>query len=73
MTPAQFRAIRERLGLSQAQLADRLGVAMNSVSRWEIGEREIHPMTAKLITFLEHEHRRAKRGTKNPTKRGARR
>lgn len=34
----QVRALRERLHLSQTQLATRLGVSPNSVSNWELGK-----------------------------------
>lgn len=35
MTPAEFKATRETLGLSSQWLADRWGVALYSVQRWE--------------------------------------
>lgn len=41
MTPADFRAFRARLGLSQTGLAAQLGVTQNTISRWERGEMEI--------------------------------
>lgn len=37
LTPAQIRRSRERLGISPAQLANNLGVAEASLSRWEAG------------------------------------
>lgn len=40
MTPAELRARREALGLSQAELARRLGVAANTWWRWEQGQRQ---------------------------------
>lgn len=36
-TAAGFRALRERVGLSQSDLAEELGVALRSVKRWERG------------------------------------
>lgn len=33
----QLKAIREKLGLTQTELADILGVKMNTVYRWESG------------------------------------
>lgn len=35
MTPAEFKATREALGLSSQWLADRWGAALHSVQRWE--------------------------------------
>lgn len=35
-----LKARRETLGLTQAQLADKLGIAANTIARWERGERE---------------------------------
>lgn len=43
MTSAELLAARHRLGLSQAALAERLGVGMMAVSRWERGARAIPP------------------------------
>lgn len=37
MTPADLKAAREALGLSQNGLAERLGVSQSTVSRWEAG------------------------------------
>jgi transcriptional regulator with XRE-family HTH domain len=43
VTPTQLAAAREALHLSQAELARQLGVAANTVNRWERGTREIPP------------------------------
>ena len=37
LSASQIRANREELGLSQRQLAERLGVAVETISRWETG------------------------------------
>jgi len=39
VTAAAIRAIRESAGLSQSQLARRLGVAVRTVQNWEQGLR----------------------------------
>lgn len=39
MSPPKVRKLREGLGLSQQQLARRLGVARATVTRWENGTR----------------------------------
>jgi len=41
MTGTELRKERKRLGLSQAKLADALGVTANTVARWERGEMNI--------------------------------
>lgn len=43
MTAAEFRLQRETFGLSAEWLADRLGVALKTVQRWESGHRPIPP------------------------------
>ena len=35
MNKAEFRAMREMVGMTQATLADALGVEVRSVKRWE--------------------------------------
>ena len=37
-TAYRIRAIRQRLGLTQAEFGDRLGVRQDTVSLWERGE-----------------------------------
>jgi transcriptional regulator with XRE-family HTH domain len=44
-----IRREREKLGLTQATLAKFLGVALNTASRWEIGERNPHPVVLKAV------------------------
>lgn len=39
--PAEVQMIRDELGLTQKQLAERMGVTEFSVWRWESGKREI--------------------------------
>jgi transcriptional regulator with XRE-family HTH domain len=41
MNGVRLRTERKRLGLSQAKLADALGVTANTVARWERGEMNI--------------------------------
>jgi DNA-binding transcriptional regulator YiaG len=38
MTPESIRAIRDALGVSQEAFARRVGVAYNTVNRWEKGK-----------------------------------
>lgn len=41
MTPRELRLAREVLGLSQVEMADRLGLDSVTVSRWERGVQSI--------------------------------
>ncbi|MWJ18488.1 XRE family transcriptional regulator [Clavibacter michiganensis subsp. michiganensis] len=48
-TPALARAIRETAGVSQARIAEELGVTRMAVSRWERGTRR--PRGPLLIAY----------------------
>lgn len=53
MTPERFKRIREEeLKLSQADLADCMGVSRETVTRWENGTRELTPMAKKLLAYI---------------------
>lgn len=43
---------RDSLGLSQVEFAARIGVAPNTVARWERGEMGMHPSRAAHIELL---------------------
>ena len=53
MTPAEFRAIRERLGLTQVALAQALGITATSVARKERGEQAIVERDVLALRALE--------------------
>jgi transcriptional regulator with XRE-family HTH domain len=50
-----IRAIRKNLGLSQAELADKLGVHQTSVSRFETGDLPLDKRTELALLALESE------------------
>jgi len=53
MRGTDLRRRRETLGLTQLSLARRLGVAPNTVARWERGELRIPSQTFRLLVVLE--------------------
>ena len=55
MTPAEFKAVRGKLGLSQSQLAAFLGLRSKShVSRIENGKQVVTPPVAHLMLLLDN-------------------
>ena len=52
MTASALRRLRRGLGLSQARFAERLGVASNTVARWERGERTIGRAMDRLVRLV---------------------
>lgn len=54
MTPATFKAIRERAGLTQGQLAERLRLSdSRTIRRYEDGSREVSGPVAILMELLD--------------------
>ena len=49
MTAEQFKAERQRLGISQAAMAKRLGVSLQAVYYYETGRRKVPQPVALLI------------------------
>jgi transcriptional regulator with XRE-family HTH domain len=52
MGGATFRRLRKRLALSQAKLAERVGVSANTVYRWEVDAVSVPPPVAVLMRLL---------------------
>lgn len=52
MTADELRSIRAQLGLTQAELADRIGTTRNSVARWENERVPIREPIARLVEML---------------------
>lgn len=50
MTGAEVLAMRQRLGLTQEQLASKTGVSVRTIARWE--ERGCSRLAAKFLTSL---------------------
>jgi len=47
------KELREKLGLTQLQLAVKVGVAIATISRWEQGKRRPSPMAMAKLRRLE--------------------
>lgn len=56
MTPDALRSLRDRLGLTQAQLGNLLGVTRNTVARWEMGLHPIPRLAVKLLAMMKSRH-----------------
>lgn len=50
--PRAIREARERLGLTQQQLADQVGVSRETVGNWETGYSEPRSKRARLLQVL---------------------
>ncbi len=52
-TPEQVRALRHKLGLTQAVFAALIGYSKNHIAQVERGERPIHPRMARILDALK--------------------
>jgi transcriptional regulator with XRE-family HTH domain len=60
----ELRRVRRAMGLTQRELADRVGVHPNSIARQERGELGIKEPLARLIRLLATATPNRKRGRK---------
>lgn len=59
VTPTELRTLRTAAGLTQAQLAARLGVSRVSIAYWETDKRPITPLAEIAIRcVIEHQEHR---------------
>jgi DNA-binding transcriptional regulator YiaG len=65
MTGDELQDLRITLGLTQVQLGEKLGVARNTVTRWEIGIRSIPEPVVRLLKFLQKEGQGKKKKKKS--------
>jgi transcriptional regulator with XRE-family HTH domain len=56
MTPREFKVARNKLGLSQAQLAHILGTDPRTVRKWEAvggtNARGVNPIAAQVVRWM---------------------
>jgi DNA-binding transcriptional regulator YiaG len=57
----EVKRIRRRLGLTQTELAEALGVRRGAVARWENGARRVTEPIARLLVRLLEESKAKKR------------
>jgi DNA-binding transcriptional regulator YiaG len=62
VTGEELHSIRQKLSLTQAALAEAIGVTSNTVARWERGEMAISEPAARLLEKLAEERKIASRG-----------
>jgi len=67
MRGAELRRLRRRLGWTQAQLAEAVGVTRNTAARWERDEIAIRPTAERLIHLLAAQEFRPTRRQKRRT------
>jgi len=53
MNKDELKQYRERIGLNQGELSKALGVANNTVSRWELGQRSIPEFLPLALETIE--------------------
>ena len=58
LTPGYIVSLREAMGLTQRELARKLGVSKMTVSRWECGRMRPSPDAAESVLKLKAEARR---------------
>ncbi|MEN6308982.1 MAG: type II TA system antitoxin MqsA family protein [Anaerohalosphaeraceae bacterium] len=52
LTPAEIRAIREKAGLTQAQISEKLGIGEKTYTRWESGKLLQNKSSDNLIRLF---------------------
>jgi|MudIll2142460700_1097286.scaffolds.fasta_scaffold351449_2 DNA-binding transcriptional regulator YiaG len=58
MKPSQIRVLRKKLGVTQSQLARKLGVNRAAVCQWEHGKQKPLTLAVKFMELLEWLHDR---------------
>lgn len=53
--PKLVKELRERLGLTQEQFAQKVGVTFGSVNRWENGKRTPQPFLVRRLLEMKEE------------------
>lgn len=57
MNKLQFSAVREKLDLTQPQLADKIGISISAVKSYESGRRNIPKIVENILKYFLQEKR----------------
>lgn len=59
--PKRFdvKGLRDRMGISQVDLADRMGIHPRTIQRWENAEADPSPMATRLLQDIHEAHARS--------------
>lgn len=52
-TPVDIKELRKRTGMTQQQMANRMGVAKQTVHRWEIGQSKPSQLAIRQLHRLD--------------------
>lgn len=52
MKGEEMRRLRKRMGLTQEKLGEKIGVAENTIARWERNEMKINEPAARLLRTI---------------------
>ncbi len=55
MTNGEIKELREKLGMTTQQFADRVGVRRYTINRWERGITKPHAVFTKILEELKQE------------------
>lgn len=53
MTPTELKTLRKELRLTQSELAEKLGVTVHAVRKWEQGQRAIKGPALKILREMK--------------------
>ena len=54
-SPPDVKAIREKLGMTQTELASTFGISLGTLRHWEQGDRTPHGPALVLLSVMTHE------------------
>ncbi len=56
MIPKEIKELRKKLELSQERFAQKVGVSVGTVNRWERGEHKPYPLALEKLRKLEEDY-----------------